>query len=190
MDLDPGSWGGLELGLKIGPVKTSSPGFPESHGKKDVQGPRSIMVPDLGLSEPRISNLFGTLAQVCRQHLKKMPTELKKNTDDVKLLYEKACQVSRRYRRSFWAIANIREDRRLTSPPPPGQARVKHRCFILEHEAVHWDRLLWNYPDQAIMNIENASIPYQRAGTHPRGGGEGPGPLETWKTLDFQGLFR
>ena len=24
MDLDPGSWGGLELGLKIGPVKTSS----------------------------------------------------------------------------------------------------------------------------------------------------------------------
>ena len=40
------------------------PGFPESHGKKDVQGPRSIKVPDLGLSEPRISNLFGTLAQV------------------------------------------------------------------------------------------------------------------------------
>ena len=24
MDLDPASWGGLELGLKIGPVKTSS----------------------------------------------------------------------------------------------------------------------------------------------------------------------
>ena len=24
MDLDPGSWGGLELGLKIGPVKTST----------------------------------------------------------------------------------------------------------------------------------------------------------------------
>ena len=24
MDLDPGSWGGLELGLKIGPVKTSN----------------------------------------------------------------------------------------------------------------------------------------------------------------------
>ena len=23
MDLDPGSWGGLELGLKIGPMKTS-----------------------------------------------------------------------------------------------------------------------------------------------------------------------
>ena len=42
------------------------PGFPESHGKKDVQGPRSIKVPDLGLSEPRISNLFGTLAQVCQ----------------------------------------------------------------------------------------------------------------------------
>ena len=40
------------------------PGFPESHGKKDVQGPRSVKVPDLGLSEPRISNLFGTLAQV------------------------------------------------------------------------------------------------------------------------------
>ena len=39
--------------------------FPKSHGKKDVQGPRSIKVPDLGLSEPRISNLFGTLAQVC-----------------------------------------------------------------------------------------------------------------------------
>ena len=24
MDLDPDSWGGLELGLKIGPVKTST----------------------------------------------------------------------------------------------------------------------------------------------------------------------
>ena len=24
MDLDPASWGGLELGLKIGPVKTST----------------------------------------------------------------------------------------------------------------------------------------------------------------------
>ena len=24
MDLDPASWGGLELGLKIGPVKTSN----------------------------------------------------------------------------------------------------------------------------------------------------------------------
>ena len=44
------------------------PGFPESHGKKDVQGPRSIKVPDLGLSEPRISNLFGTLAQVWYIH--------------------------------------------------------------------------------------------------------------------------
>ena len=42
------------------------PGFPESHDKKDVQAPRSIKVPDLGLSEPRISDLFGTLAQVCR----------------------------------------------------------------------------------------------------------------------------
>ena len=29
-----------------------------------MQGPRSIKVPDLGLSEPRISDLFGTLAQV------------------------------------------------------------------------------------------------------------------------------
>ena len=32
-----------------------------------MQGPRSIKVPDLGLSEPRISNLFGTLAQVCTE---------------------------------------------------------------------------------------------------------------------------
>ena len=36
-----------------------------SHDKKDAQGPRSIKVPDLELSEPRISDLFGTLAQVC-----------------------------------------------------------------------------------------------------------------------------
>ena len=28
MDLDPGSWGGLELGLKIGPVKTSTAQYP------------------------------------------------------------------------------------------------------------------------------------------------------------------
>ena len=27
MDLDPGSWGGLELGLKIGPVKTSTENY-------------------------------------------------------------------------------------------------------------------------------------------------------------------
>ena len=45
------------------------PGFPESHDKKDVQGPGSIKVPDLGLSKPWISDLFGTLAQVCsREH--------------------------------------------------------------------------------------------------------------------------
>ena len=31
--------------------------------QNDVQGPRSIKVPDLGLSDPRISDLFGTLAQ-------------------------------------------------------------------------------------------------------------------------------
>ena len=31
---------------------------------------RSIKVPDLGLSEPRISDLFGTLAQVCLQYLR------------------------------------------------------------------------------------------------------------------------
>ena len=31
MDLDPASWGGLELGLKIGPVKTSSRGRTGEH---------------------------------------------------------------------------------------------------------------------------------------------------------------
>ena len=51
------SWASKVLRLS----KFWGPGFPESHGKKDVQGPRSIKVPDLGLSEPRISNLLGNL---------------------------------------------------------------------------------------------------------------------------------
>ena len=32
MDLDPGSWDGLELGLKIGPVKTSTPEISQTTG--------------------------------------------------------------------------------------------------------------------------------------------------------------
>ena len=44
--------------------KSWGPGFPGSYGITQFWGPRSIKVPDLGLSEPSISNLFGTLAQV------------------------------------------------------------------------------------------------------------------------------
>ena len=62
------SWG-PRFPESCGISKFWCPGFPESHGKKDVQGPRSIKVPDLGLSEPRISDLFGTLAQVWLPHL-------------------------------------------------------------------------------------------------------------------------
>ena len=61
------------------------PGFPESHDKKDVQGPRSIKVPDLGLSEPRISDLFGTLAQVWYQSYVRVRSRIR---DVINLTYD------------------------------------------------------------------------------------------------------
>ena len=92
MDLDPGSWGELELGLKIGPVKTSTCRLEWGKTPKAAQTPTPLFQEWFGLSRKLNSNFadnkefcivffFGGISfkDVVTRREKKNPTLVKNN---------------------------------------------------------------------------------------------------------------
>ena len=120
MDLDPASWGGLELGLKIGPVKTST--LSQGRGNYfELWGkhlPGSKVTPTQNLKLPRFGPLFFGETQF---HMQKQ-TKIKMNDID-------SPKLRGRRPHNFQVVGASFPH----SPPPPG-SRVP---ALSAHETKH-----------------------------------------------------